>query len=241
MLRGARIDIGPGEFLGLVGQSGSGKTTLALAILQLLAHTGARLSGRILLLGKDLVHSDEGTLRDIRGRLISLIPQSPTAALNPVLRIGTQLAEAWRAHSHESWSSQRDRIRDLFEMVGLSPPDSFLTRLPSEISVGQGQRVLIVMALLHSPPLLIADEPTSALDAITQREILDLLSRIGEERRMSILLISHDLLSVATFCHRVAILHQGEIVESGPVDDVLNAPQHPYTRRLIATLPPFTK
>ena len=233
------MEIGRGEFLGLVGQSGSGKTTLALAIMRLLAHAGARISGRVVLLGKDLVRTDERTLRDIRGRLISLIPQSPTAALNPALRIETQLAEAWRAHSHENWSSQQARIRYLFEMVGLSPPEAFLRRFPAEISVGQGQRVLLLMAVLHSPALLIADEPTSALDAITQREILDLLSRIGREKQMSILFISHDLSSLVTFCDRLAILYQGEIVECGPVNQIIHAPQHPHTRNLIATLPGY--
>jgi ABC-type dipeptide/oligopeptide/nickel transport system ATPase component len=231
------LEIAPGEILGLVGQSGSGKSTLALAILNLLAHAGARVSGWVKLLGNDLVNCDERTLRDIRGRLVSLIPQSPASALNPALRIGTQLAEAWRAHARDNWSLQQDRIRSLLEFVGLSPADVFLKRFPSQISVGQAQRVLIVMALLHSPSLLIADEPTSALDAIAQREILDLLSRIGREREMSILLISHDLASVATFCHRVAILHEGEIVESGPVGTVLTLPKHPFTQRLIASFP----
>jgi ABC-type dipeptide/oligopeptide/nickel transport system ATPase component len=169
--------------------------------------------------------------------MVSLIPQSPASALNPALRIETQLAEAWRAHAREDWSLQEDRIRGLFDFVGLSPPEAYLERFPSQISVGQGQRVLIVMALLHSPSLLIADEPTSALDALTQREILDLLSKIGKEKQMSVLFISHDLSSVATFCDRVAILHEGQIVESGPIHAVLNAPQHPFTRRLIASFP----
>jgi ABC-type glutathione transport system ATPase component len=237
VLRNARIEVWPGEFLGLVGQSGSGKTTLALAILRLLAHTGARVFGRTMLLGRDLQASDEHALRDIRGRVASLIPQSPAAALNPALRIGTQLEEAWRTHSREPWSGQKERIRQLFDTVGLSPAEAFLKRFPGAISVGQAQRVLIVMALLHSPGLLIADEPTSALDAITQREIVDLLARIGKQHHMSMLFISHDLLTVATLCHRLAILHEGEIVESGPVNQVLASPEHSYTKRLIAAVP----
>ncbi len=171
---------------------------------------------------------------------MSLVPQSPAAALNPALRIGTQLREAWRAHSSEPWSSQEERIAELFATVGLSPGEAFLKRFPSQISVGQAQRVLIMMALLHSPPLLIADEPTSALDLITQREVLDLLARTGQERRMSILFISHDLPAIAGLCHRLAILHEGEIVECGPVKSVLAAPQHPYTKRLIAAVPKWT-
>lgn len=237
VLRGARLEVSPGEFVGLVGESGSGKTTLALAILRLLDHTGARVLGRTLLLGEDLEGRDERGLRDIRGRLASLIPQSPTTALNPGLRIGTQLREAWRAHSQEPWSSQNERVAQLLVSVGLLPPEAFLKRFPRQISVGQAQRVLIVMALLHAPRLLIADEPTSALDAITQREILDLLVRIGKERHMSMLFISHDLLTVATLCDRLAILHGGEIVESGPVNQILASPDHPYTKRLIAAAP----
>lgn len=237
MLRNARIEVLPGEFVGLVGQSGSGKTTLALSILRLLDHAGARIHGRTLLAGEDLQGRDERGLREIRGRLASLIPQSPISALNSRLRIGTQLAEAWRAHSKEPWAEQVPRVAQVLNRVGLSPAEMFLKRFPSQISIGQAQRVLIVMALLHTPPLLIADEPTSALDLITQREILDLLGALGKEHHMAMLFISHDLLTVASLCHRLAILHEGEIVETGPVQKVITAPEHPYTRKLIEALP----
>jgi peptide/nickel transport system ATP-binding protein len=237
VLRGASIDIFPREIVGLVGQSGAGKSTMALAILGLLDHTGARVHGQTMLLGQDLTRLDERQLRTVRGRLVSLVPQSPAAALNPALRIGTQVREAWRAHSSEPWSSQEERVAGLFTTVGLSAGEAFLKRFPSQISAGQAQRVLIMMALLHSPPLLIADEPTSALDVITQREVLDLLARTGRERHMSMLFISHDLLAIAGLCHRLAILHEGEIVECGPVKSVLAAPIHPYTKRLIAAVP----
>ena len=233
VLRRARIEVFPGEFLGLVGQSGSGKTTLALAILRLLGHTGATVHGSTAILGHQVDGLDERRLRGIRGRLVSLIPQSPSAALNPGLRIGTQLAEAWRAHSQEPWSSQGPRITQLLKTVGLPPEEGLLQRFPGEISVGQAQRVLIVMSLLHEPPLLIADEPTSALDVITQREILDLLAWLGKQNRMSMLFISHDLLTVAALCHRLAILYEGEIVETGPVERVIASPVHLYTKRLI--------
>jgi ABC-type dipeptide/oligopeptide/nickel transport system ATPase component len=237
VLRGARIDVFPGEIVGLVGQSGSGKSTLALAILRLLDHMGARVRGSIRLLGRDIARCSEREMRAVRGRLVSLIPQSPAAALNPALRIGTQFHEAWRAHSRASWSSETERVRRLMASAGLPDEQSFLSRFPSEISVGQAQRVLIVMALLHSPALLIADEPTSALDTITQRDVLDLLSKIGAEKQSSILFISHDLPAVATLCNRVAILHEGKIVECGPVEAVFTAPQDPYTRRLVAAVP----
>src|ERR1019366_5148328 len=153
VLQGARVEVLPGEIVGLVGQSGSGKSTLALAILRLLDHTGARIRGRMTLLGQDLMSLREPQLRAIRGRLVSLIPQSPAAALNPALRVGTQLREAWRAHSSEPWPVQRDCVVRLLAAAGLSPAEEFLKRFPREISVGQAQRILIVMALLHSPAL----------------------------------------------------------------------------------------
>jgi ABC-type dipeptide/oligopeptide/nickel transport system ATPase component len=237
VLRGAKIEVLPGEILGLVGQSGSGKSTLALAILRLLGHTGAETRGKITLLGRDLITYTERQMRDVRGRLISLIPQSPDAALNPALRIGAQMREAWHAHSREYWGSQTERVLKLMASCGLPADASFLQRFPSQISVGQAQRVLIVMALLHAPALLIADEPTSALDLITQREVLDLLARINTEQQMSVLFISHDLVSVAALCHRLAILHEGFIVERGPVRHVIHSPVHPYTRQLIAAIP----
>jgi ABC-type glutathione transport system ATPase component len=237
VLRGACIEVFPGEIVGLVGQTGSGKSTLALAILRLLDHTGATIGGRIELLGEDLMGCNERQLQDIRGRLVSLIPQSPATALNPALRIGTQLREAWRAHSSEPWSKQKQVITRLLTTANLSPPEIFLKRFPSELSVGQAQRVLIIMALIHSPPLLIADEPTSALDVITQREILDLLVKIGKEQSMGILFISHDVSIIAAVCDRLAVLHSGEIVECGPLKRVLAAPQHSYTKQLIAAVP----
>lgn len=237
VLRGVRIAVSTGEIMGLVGQSGSGKSTLALAILGLLDHTGAHVQGRILFLGRDLARCKEREMRGIRGRLVSLIPQSPSAALNPALRIGTQLREAWRAHSRLPWSSQAQRVMEMLLSAGLPADEPFLRRFPGQISVGQAQRVLIVMALLHAPSLLIADEPTSALDLITQREVLDLLAGIGRARGMSILFISHDLLAVAALCDRIGILHNGEIVECGTVKDVLKSPQHPYTKRLVQAVP----
>ena len=237
VLRDLRIDVFPGEILGLVGQSGSGKSTLALALLKLLSHTGAKANGRIVLLGQDVASYSERQMREVRGRLISLIPQSPVAALNPALRIGTQMREAWRAHSRENWDSQTERVAALLASSGLPSEEAFLRRFPGEVSVGQAQRILIVMSLLHAPALLIADEPTSALDTITQRDVLDLIARINAERHMSVLLISHDLLSAAGLCHRLAILHDGMIVECGPPKQLLRSPMHSYTQKLVQALP----
>lgn len=172
-------------------------------------------------------------MRDVRGRLISLIPQGASGALNPALRIGTQLREAWNAHSKESWTAESSRVKKLLASCGLPDDEGFQRRFPGQVSVGQAQRILIVMALLHRPALLVADEPTSALDVITQWEVLELVAKINREQSMSVLFISHDLPAVAALCDRMAILYEGQIVECGPVATVLSAPEHPYTRKLI--------
>jgi ABC-type dipeptide/oligopeptide/nickel transport system ATPase component len=236
VLRNVSLDIDPGEIVGLVGQSGSGKSTLALAALQLLGPKGALVTGRIDFLGRDVLGLPEKEMRQIRGRDIGLVLQSPLASLNPALRIGTQLREAWQAHANGSEEEWKDQVSALLESVSLPGDSEFLRRYPRELSVGLAQRVLIASAIIHRPALLLADEPTSALDAITQDEILDLFTRLSSERQMAILYISHDLASVASLCHRVAILHQGEIVEFQETTRVFSKPQHPYTRRLIAAL-----
>lgn len=237
VLQNLQVEIHPGECLGLVGESGSGKSTFAMAVLRLLDHTGARVSGRVVLLGRDLMRSSRRELRGIRGRQVSLIPQSPASALNPALRLETQLREAWRAHSPEAWALQRNRIAHLLQSAGLPKQGAFLRRFPGQISLGQAQRVLIVMALLHRPALVIADEPTSALDVITQREVLELLARVAKEECMAMLYISHDLPTVAAICSRVAILFDGGVVECGPTMEVLKTPRHPYTKRLVEAVP----
>jgi ABC-type dipeptide/oligopeptide/nickel transport system ATPase component len=237
VLREAKLEVLPGEILGLVGQSGSGKSTMAMALLGLLDRTGAMVRGSVSLNGQNLIRASERQMRDLRGRVVSLIPQSPASALNPVLRIGTQLREAWVAHSTHPWKDQLAVVRQLLVKAGLPGEEGFLRRFPNQISVGQAQRVMIVMALLHGPALLIADEPTSALDMITQGEICELIRSISAERGMGVLFISHDLLSVASICHRVAILHDGCVVECGTVADIIRAPKHLYTRELIAAVP----
>jgi ABC-type glutathione transport system ATPase component len=237
VLRDVSVEIRRGEVLGLVGQSGSGKSTLAMAILGLLDHKRARAEGTIEFDGCDLLKLPERELRGLRGRKIALVLQSPLSSLNPALKIRTQLKEAWRAHAGGSSPDCEQAIRAALESVSLPSSDEFLRKHPSQMSVGQAQRVLIAMAVLHRPALLIADEATSALDVITQSEILALFRGLNRSSGMAILYISHDLASVAGICDRIAILHEGQIVESGTTDQVLTTPRHEYTQRLMAAMP----
>jgi ABC-type dipeptide/oligopeptide/nickel transport system ATPase component len=237
VLRNVALEIQRGEILGLVGESGSGKSTLALAILRLLAWKGGVVRGELELQRRNLMALSEREMRALRGRQIGLVLQSPLSALNPALRVGTQLREAWRAHAGGSESDCTRAILSALASVSLAADAAFLRRYPAQFSVGQAQRVLIAMAILHRPALLIADEPTSALDVVTQSEILELFARLNRELEMAILYISHDLLSVASLCHCIAILHDGHIAECGRKEQIFCAPRHPYTRRLIDALP----
>ncbi len=233
VLRDVAFEIAQGEILGLAGESGSGKSTIALALLRLLDHKGGTIEGEILFDGVDLLRLKPREMRRIRGREIALVLQSPLGSLNPVLRIGAQIEEAWRAHNPAAPKQWRDRALELFERVSLPAEDQFLERYPRQLSVGQAQRVLITMAILHKPRLLIADEPTSALDAITQSETLALFQRLNRELGMAMLFISHDLLAVATLCSRIAILQQGRIIESGPTAQLFRDPRTDDTRALL--------
>lgn len=238
VLRHVSLEVRRGEVVGLVGRSGCGKSTLALAILRLLQWKGGCAKGRIEFNGRDLMRMKQRALRELRGREMALVLQSPIAALNPALRIGAQMAEAWRVHRPGSTRGERDTaIRDSLERVSLPADAAFLRKYPAELSVGQAQRVLIGMAVLHRPLLLIADEPTSALDIITQAEVLELFAELSRRMEMSILYISHDLLSVAAISDRVAVMEQGEIVECRETAELFTDPAHPYTRKLIGSLP----
>jgi ABC-type dipeptide/oligopeptide/nickel transport system ATPase component len=242
VLRGVSLEIARGEIVGLVGQSGSGKSTLALAILGLLGRQRAIVEGNIFFQGVDLLTLRERELRNLRGRSLSLVLQSPLASLNPALEIRTQLHEAWRAHTNGPSRAEDCNVAIQSALKSVSLPSSdtngdFLSKHASQLSVGQAQRVLIAMAILHRPALLIADEATSALDIITQSEILELFASLNREIGMSILYISHDLPSVAGICQRIAILHEGQIVECGPTEQIFTAPVHAYTRRLMSALP----
>ena len=236
-LRNIVFSMRRGEVLGLVGESGSGKSTIALALLRLLRWKGGRATGQVVFEGKDLMMTSDKEMEELRGSAIGLVLQCPMASLNPVLRVERQLGEAWLAHAKGTHSELDDAVNRALRRVGLPHEAEFRRRYPSQISVGQAQRVLIAMAAMHSPALLIADEPTSALDAVTQVEILSMFSTLNREMDTAVLYISHDLQSVATICHRIAILHAGEIVECGRTEVVLRHPLHPYTMELLACAP----
>jgi peptide/nickel transport system ATP-binding protein len=237
VLDGVTLDVRRGEVHGLIGQSGSGKSTLALAILGLLDRKRVTVQGTMDFEGCDLLQLRERELREIRGRKIALVLQSPLSSLNPALKIRTQLREAWRAHASGSSADCDRAVCDALNSVSLPANEEFLAKLPSQMSMGQAQRVLIAMAVMHRPSLLIADEATSALDVITQSEILSLFRELNRVYSMAILYISHDLASVAGLCDRISILHHGQIVESGTAERVLYEPKHEYTRRLMAAMP----
>ncbi len=237
VLRNLQLEIRRGEVLGLVGQSGSGKSTLALAVLGLLDKKRSKAEGTIKFQDSDLLQLSERDLRELRGRAITLVLQSPLSSLNPALKIKTQLKEAWRAHALGTREECANAIQTALQSVSLPADDDFLCKHPAQMSVGQAQRVLIAMAIMHRPALLIADEATSALDVITQSEILALFRKLNRSTGMAILYISHDLASVAGICDRIAILHQGEIVECGATERIFASPQHEYTQRLMSAIP----
>ena len=237
VLRDLRLEMQPGEILGLVGESGSGKSTLALSILRLLDLKGGKTTGSIRLSGRELMTLSEREMREIRGRDIGLVLQSPMSSLNPALRIGTQMYETWRAHKPGSRKECTPQFLEILRTLNLDIDEKFLNRRPAQLSVGQAQRMLIAMAVLHHPPLLLADECTSALDLITQKEVLNIFRQLSQQMGTGILFISHDLLAVSSLCHRIAILRLGQLVEIGLTQEILSAPSHPYTQELVSALP----
>jgi ABC-type glutathione transport system ATPase component len=227
--------IAPGEIVALVGLSGSGKSTLALSLLRLLHYRGGEVTGTIRLAGRELNALSEREMRGVRGKLIGYVPQSPAAALNDRLRVATLLEETWSAHAERR--VPEGFHAELLESVQLPATRDFLNRRARELSTGQGQRLLIALAIMHRPAVILADEPTSALDAITQAAVLRLFEELNRRSGSAMLFISHDLLSVASIGHRVEILHEGRVVESGPPEAIFRAPRHPFTQELVKAIP----
>jgi oligopeptide/dipeptide ABC transporter ATP-binding protein len=232
-LDGVSIDVHSGEVVGILGESGSGKSTLASALLRLLAPHARCEGGTILLRGRDLLNLPETELRAIRGREISLIPQDPVLALNPVMTVSSQIAEVLRAHLSLSTQQRRTRVLESLREVGFDHPAEIYSAYPHQLSGGQRQRIAIAQAVACRPSLLIADEPTSKLDASLQAEIVALLSRIRRQHGTAILLISHDPALLAGFSDRIAVMYAGRIVEVGSSAEIFGRPLHPYTQALV--------
>ncbi len=232
-LRDFSLSIGEREVVGLIGDAGSGKSTAALAMMGLVRPPGRLISGQVLFGGQDLMEMDEDQLRALRGKDIGIIVQNPRSALNPMLRIGRQIGNVYRAHSDASAAAARDRAIEMLRLVGINDPERRVAAYAHELSGGMAQRALIAMALSSEPRLLIADEPTSGLDVTIQAQFLDQMWDSVQQTGSAILLISQDLGIIANYCDRVAVLHDGRIVEDRPARDFFAAPEHPYSRDIL--------
>ncbi|MFP4269946.1 MAG: ABC transporter ATP-binding protein [Alphaproteobacteria bacterium] len=240
-VKGVSFAIEPGETMALVGESGSGKSVTALSILQLLPYPAAsHPTGSITFEGTELVGANERTLKRIRGDRVGMIFQEPMTSLNPLHTIEKQIAESLLLHRGLTRTSARTRVLELLQLVRLPEAESRLDAFPHQLSGGQRQRVMIAMALANDPALLIADEPTTALDVTIQAQILNLLRDLQARLKMSVLLITHDLTIVRSIAQRVAVMHEGRIVEQGATERLYREPQHPYTRHLLASEPSGT-
>ena len=236
-VNGVSFEVAPGRTLGIVGESGSGKSVCALSTMGLTRAQGARICGRILFEGVDLLTLPERDMRGLRGNELAMIFQDPLSSLHPLYRVGAQIAEGIRAHREVSRRAAREQAIALLELVGLPEPSRRVDAYPHELSGGMRQRVMIAMALANEPKLLIADEPTTALDVTVQAQILALLRRLREELGMALVLVTHDLGVVAEMADEIAVMQAGLIVERGTAERVLAAPAHPYTQGLLLSAP----
>lgn len=235
-VRGVDLDVHAGEMIAVVGESGSGKSVSFLAAMGLLPKT-ATVTGSVMLDGRQLVGASAKELRSIRGQLMSMIFQDPLSALNPVHRIGAQIAEMLQAHQTLSNKAALARAVDLLEIVGIPQPGDRALQYPHEFSGGMRQRVVIAMAIANSPKVLIADEPTTALDVTVQAQILEVIQKVQQQFGTAVVLITHDLGVVARVCEQVNVMYAGRVVERAAIGEIFDRPTHPYTRGLLASLP----
>ncbi|WP_419903457.1 ABC transporter ATP-binding protein [Kiloniella sp.] len=238
-VRGISFSVGR-ERVGIVGESGSGKSMTGRAILRLIREPGQVEASKIIFDGQDIQALSEKQMRDIRGHRISLVMQDPKFSLNPVMKVGDQIAEAYRVHTNASKKEAKVRAIEMLNAVQIRNPERVYDSYPHEVSGGMGQRIMIAMMLIPEPDLLIADEPTSALDVTVQMRVLQIMDKLVKERGMGLIFISHDLNLVASFCDRVIIMYGGRIVETCRADELQNA-KHPYTRGLLSALPDIHK
>ena len=236
---GASFSIAPGEALGIVGESGSGKTITLRALVGLLPRTANVIEGSVLFDGQDLATLDEKRLRGIRGRSIAMVFQEPMTALNPVMKVGDQIAEGPLVRLGLGRRAARERALELMRLVGIPDPPRRANAYPFELSGGLRQRVMIAIALSGEPKLLLCDEPTTALDVTIQNQILTLLSSLQARLDLSVVFVSHDLAVIAQTCQHVAVMYAGQVVEYGPIEAVFREPRHPYTLSLLRSVPHF--
>lgn len=253
-VNGVNLRLAPGEILGIVGESGCGKSTVLLSILRLIARPGRITAGEIIFKGQNLRRLPQRVMRTIRGKEISMIFQDPLSTLNPVFPVGEQIREALRLHGLMKggvpalpWpldgarrAREKKRVLEVMAEVGIPAPEARYQSYPHQFSGGMQQRALIAIGLACEPALLLADEPTTALDVTIQAQIIDLMRRINRRHGAGIILVTHNLGLAAEFCHNIAVMYAGRIVERGPADQIIENPQHPYTRGLLACLPRIT-
>jgi oligopeptide/dipeptide ABC transporter ATP-binding protein len=240
-VNGVSFEVAAGECVGLVGESGSGKSVTATAVLGLLSPRGSEVDGSIQFCGRDLLTASERELVALRGTEIALVPQDSLGALNPMMRVGRQIAEVLRRKRGLGRAEAGSRAIELLDEMGIPNPAQRSRQYPHQLSGGLRQRVCLAVSLAGDPSLLIADEPTTALDATVERRVLDLLDRERRERQMAVLLISHDLGVVRHRCSQLVVMYGGMVMEAGPTERVLGDPQHPYTRALLACAPSLSR
>ena len=249
------FELREGEIMGLVGESGCGKSVSMLSMLRLVPYPGKIIEGQVFFKGEDLLQKPLAEMRKVRGGKIAMIFQDPMTTMNPVFKVGEQVRESLKIHriinnqtrkfpiglKRAGKRAEKRRVLELLAEVGLPAPAANYGQYPHELSGGMQQRALTAIALSCEPKLLLADEPTTALDVTIQAQILELLERVTKERRASMILVTHDLGIAAEFCHKIAVMYAGKIVEKGPTDKVLHDPRHPYTRGLLRSIPLITK